>query len=40
MKIQTLGFVQQAVAQLPWGQNLLLLTKRKTHEARLWTGQA
>ena len=29
-------FVQQAVAQLPWGQNLLLLTKLKTREEREW----
>jgi len=31
-----LKFVQQAVAQLPWGQNLLLLTKLKTREEREW----
>jgi len=30
------AIVQQAVAQLPWGQNLLLLTKLKTHEERIW----
>ncbi len=29
-------FVQQAVAQLPWGQNLLLLTKLKTRSDREW----
>ncbi len=29
-------FVQQVVAQLPWGQNLLLLTKLKTREEREW----
>lgn len=29
-------FVQQAVALLPWGQNLLLLTKLKTREERVW----
>ena len=29
-------FVQQAGAQLPWGQNLLLLTKLKTREEREW----
>lgn len=29
-------FVQQAVAQLPWGQNLLLLTKLKTRPEREW----
>jgi len=29
-------FVQQAVAQLPWGQNLLLLTKLKTRQEREW----
>jgi hypothetical protein len=49
MKIQTLEFaeerpdlefVQQALAQLPWGQNPLLLTRRKTREARLWTWPA
>ncbi|QJC55328.1 Putative nuclease YhcG [Polaromonas vacuolata] len=28
--------VQQAVAHLPWGQNLLLLTKLKTAEERQW----
>lgn len=28
--------VQQAVAQLPWGQNLLLLTKLKTRAEREW----
>ena len=31
-----LEFVQQAVAQLPWGQNLLLLTKLKNREEREW----
>lgn len=31
-----LEFVQQAVALLPWGQNLLLLTKLKTREERQW----
>ncbi|MDD5403804.1 MAG: PDDEXK nuclease domain-containing protein [Sulfuricella sp.] len=31
-----LEFVQQAVAQLPWGQNLLLLTKLKVREEREW----
>lgn len=31
-----LEFVQQAVALLPWGQNLLLLTKLKTIEERQW----
>ena len=31
-----LEFVQQAVAQLPWGQNLLLLTKLKSREERVW----
>jgi predicted nuclease of restriction endonuclease-like (RecB) superfamily len=31
-----LEFVQQAVAQLPWGQNLLLLTKLKKREEREW----
>ncbi len=45
MKIQTLEsaavwpdleFVQEAVAQLPRGQNLLLLTGLKTREARVW----
>ena len=29
-------FVQQAVAQIPWGQNLLLLTKLKTRQEREW----
>lgn len=29
-------FVQQAVALLPWGQNLLLLTKLKTRDERVW----
>ncbi len=28
--------VQQLVGQLPWGQNLLLLTKLKTREERQW----
>lgn len=31
-----LEFVQQAVAQLPWGQNLLLLTKLKSRPEREW----
>lgn len=31
-----LEFVQQAVAQIPWGQNLLLLTKLKTRQEREW----
>ena len=31
-----LEFVQQAVAQLPWGHNLVLLDKLDTQEARLW----
>ena len=31
-----LKFVQQAVAQIPWGQNLLLLTKLKTRQEREW----
>lgn len=31
-----LEFVQQVVAQIPWGQNLLLLTKLKTREEREW----
>lgn len=30
------AFVQQAVAHLPWGQNLLLLTKPKTRAEREW----
>ncbi|MEY4749507.1 MAG: hypothetical protein RIQ60_1721 [Pseudomonadota bacterium] len=30
------AFVQQAVAHLPWGQNLLLLTKLKSREERVW----
>lgn len=29
-------FVQQLVGQLPWGQNLLLLTKLKTRDDREW----
>lgn len=29
-------FVQQAVAQLPWGQNLLVLTKLKIRSDREW----
>ena len=29
-------FVQQVVAQLPWGQNVLLLTKLKDRQAREW----
>jgi predicted nuclease of restriction endonuclease-like (RecB) superfamily len=31
-----LEFVQEVVAQLPWGQNPLFLTKLKTHEDRKW----
>ena len=31
-----LEFVQQAVAQLPWGHNLVLLDNLSTQEARLW----
>lgn len=31
-----LAFVQQAVAHLPWGQNLLLLAKLKTRAEREW----
>jgi predicted nuclease of restriction endonuclease-like (RecB) superfamily len=31
-----LEFVQQAVAQLPWGHNLVLLDKLSTQEARIW----
>lgn len=30
------AIVQQAVGQLPWGQNLILLTKLKTDTERLW----
>ncbi|MBK6518505.1 MAG: DUF1016 family protein [Polyangiaceae bacterium] len=30
----------QAVAELPWGQNLLLLEKLKVHEERLWYAHA
>lgn len=30
------AIVQQLVGQLPWGQNLLLLTKLKTREEREW----
>jgi predicted nuclease of restriction endonuclease-like (RecB) superfamily len=30
------SIVQQLVGQLPWGQNLLLLTKLKTIEERQW----
>ena len=30
------AIVQQAVAQLPWGQNLLLLTKLKNRKEREW----
>lgn len=30
------AIVQQLVGQLPWGQNLLLLTKLKTREERQW----
>ena len=29
-------FVQQVVAQIPWGHNLLLLNKLKQHELREW----
>ena len=32
-------FVQQAVAQLPWGHNLVLLEKLSTQEARIWYAQ-
>lgn len=32
-------FVQQAVAQLPWGHNLVLLDKLRTQEARIWYTQ-
>ncbi len=28
--------VQQLVGQLPWGHNVLLITKIKNHEGRLW----
>jgi predicted nuclease of restriction endonuclease-like (RecB) superfamily len=31
--------VQQAVAQLPWGHNLVLLTKLETQEERRWYAQ-
>jgi predicted nuclease of restriction endonuclease-like (RecB) superfamily len=31
--------VQQAVAQLPWGHNLVLLDKLSTQEARIWYAQ-
>ncbi len=31
-----LAIVQQAVAQLPWGHNLVLLDKLNTQEARTW----
>lgn len=31
--------VQQAVGQLPWGHNLVLLTKLKTEEERCWYAQ-
>jgi predicted nuclease of restriction endonuclease-like (RecB) superfamily len=31
-----LAIVQQAVAQLPWGHNLVLLDKLSTQEARIW----
>ncbi len=34
------SIVQQAVAQLPWGHNVLLLTKVKKPENRLWYAQA
>lgn len=30
------AIVQQAVGQLPWGQNLILLAKLKTNTERLW----
>jgi len=30
------AIVQQAVGQIPWGHNLVLLTKLKTPEQRLW----
>jgi predicted nuclease of restriction endonuclease-like (RecB) superfamily len=30
------AIVQQPVGQLPWGHNLVLLTKLKDHEARAW----
>lgn len=30
------SFVQQPVAQLPWGHNIALLTKLKDHDIRLW----
>jgi predicted nuclease of restriction endonuclease-like (RecB) superfamily len=33
-------FVQQVVAQLPWGQNLQLLTKLKKRDAREWYARA
>lgn len=32
----TEAIVQQAVAQIPWGHNLVLLSKLKTPEQRLW----
>lgn len=34
------SIVQQLVAQLPWGHNVLLLTKLKKPEHRLWYAQA
>jgi predicted nuclease of restriction endonuclease-like (RecB) superfamily len=34
------SIVQQLVAQLPWGHNILLLTKVKKPEHRLWYAQA
>jgi predicted nuclease of restriction endonuclease-like (RecB) superfamily len=34
------AIVQQAVGQLPWGHNLVLLTKLKEREARLAYGEA
>lgn len=34
------SIVQQLVAQLPWGHNVLLLTKVKKPEHRLWYAQA
>lgn len=34
------SIVQQLVAQLPWGHNVLLLTKVKKAEHRLWYAQA
>jgi predicted nuclease of restriction endonuclease-like (RecB) superfamily len=34
------SIVQQAVAQIPWGHNVLLLTRVKKPEHRLWYAQA